>query len=213
MGGLGTLRSHVKVWAVPILHPAFILRGRFADEPAQVLYLKRARELLANPGSAAGGSVPVAPVRPTLVDLHQWEAGLVASGGGCAVDIETAGDHLRCVGMAWLAEPYTPLVVPVRTQGGDLYWSPSDFRDMLVWLWGILADESLQKVFHNGQAFDVPMLEHWGFTVRGYEFDTMLAQHVCYPGMDKGLEFMAKMYLGSPGWKHMVRGETDGEGK
>lgn len=202
------------VTVVPVLHPAFILRGMYAQEPAQIAYLRRAKHI------ADTGELPVTELpansllQPTFEEMLQWEHELRASGDGMAVDIETAGDHIRMIGMAHLAYPHRPIAIHFRTMGGQPYWSGwRDFTEVATWVWRLLADDSLDKVFHNGQAFDVPLLELNGFQVAGYTFDTMLAQHVCYPGMSKGLEYMSKFYLGSPGWKHMVKDEFDGEDK
>ena len=52
-----------------------------------------------------------------------------------------------------------------------------------------------------------------GFTVQNYAFDTMLAQHIAYPELPKGLEFVANLYAGLGGWKKMVKTDSEGEGK
>jgi ribonuclease D len=76
-----------------------------------------------------------------------------------------------------------------------------------------LLASSCPKVFQNGQAFDVPILEANGFTVTNYIWDTLLMQHIAYAEMQAGLEHMARLYCGVNGWKHTIKGEQAGEWK
>ena len=206
------------VVVLPIQHPAFILRGNWAEEPAQIEYLKYAKDIAngqANPlGEVRSFSEPPAGLAgyyptPTLTDLGKWRDQLTDE--SITVDIETAGEHIRLVGFYGSAAGY--LSFPIRVAGGGLYWSDSDFPSAVGWLWDLLSDSSVSKCFHNGQAFDVPMLERSGFVVAGYTFDTMLGMHVAYPGVPKGLEDLAKVYLRCGGWKQLVKIEGEGEAK
>lgn len=221
-------------YIVPLLHPAFIQRGQFAQEPAQILYLKRIKQISLTgkwPALKAGEAPPGAILYPTLEDMHQWEKELwepedpsssqinvYAPGGlgwvtkGCTVDIENAGDHITIVGLCRLKD-LVSIVIRFRRKKGELYWtSISRLRAVISWLSGILFNDAIPKVFHNGQAHDIPILEKSGFITRNYSFDTMLAQHIAYPELPKRLEFVASLYTGVSGWKRMV-GEDEGEGK
>lgn len=203
-------------WAVPLLHPAYILRGQFAEEPAQVEYLKRAKEIASGKDyeeedfNRVPEGVWYRP-SPTLGTLDEFRQ-RVGAAPVLAVDIETAGDHLRLVGL-YCDATRSYLGFPVRTPGGGVYWNPQDLPVAVGWLWDLLSDPDVGKVFHNGQAFDVPMLERNGFVVRGYAFDTMLGMHIAATGVPKDLEYLSKLYLGKSGWKGMVKGEVEGEGK
>ena len=201
---------------LPIQSPSYILGGNWSEEFAQIEYLKYAKEL-------ASGVEPNRPdfsqpppgiafvYQPTLTDLYKFQANI--GPGGVVCDIETAGDHLRLVGLL-ARDNLDYLGFPLRSQGGSEYWSRADLPAAVGWLWELLANPSVSKTFHNGQAFDVPVLERNGFVVAGYEFDTMLGMHVAYPGVPKGLEDLSKVYLRAGGWKSLVRGvEETGEGK
>jgi uracil-DNA glycosylase len=203
-------RSH---FTLGILHPSAVMRGQWSEEPHQIEYLKQAKAIadgldpiLDPEAHLQGDSITT----PSLADLYNWEARL--SGEGVAVDIETAGDHIRLVGLCDLAPPHHYLGFPVRDVGGKQWWG-ADFRAAVEWLWRFLANDKIGKVFHNGQAFDIPMLERNGFVVGGLVFDTMLGMHIAATGVPKGLETLAKVHLGWPGWKDMVKGELEGEGK
>ena len=204
-------------WLVlPIQSPSYILGGNWAEEPAQVEYLKYAKELTNGlEHSRPDFSQPPPGVafiyQPTLTDLHKFQANI--GPGGVVVDIETAGDHLRLVGLL-ARDNLDYLGFPLRSQGGAGYWSQSDLPAAVQWLWELLADPNVPKTFHNGSSFDVPMLERNGFVVSGYVFDTMLAAHVAYPGVPKGLEELTKVHLRAGGWKSLVKMDAEtGEAK
>lgn len=72
----------------------------------------------------------------------------------------------------------------------------------------LLADESIQKVFHN-ELYDKPILKWNGFPVKGETFDTMLAHHSAHPGLSHGLQRVAAQYYLVKGWKSEYRSEGD----
>ena len=199
------------MWVVPILHPAFILRGNFAEEPAQVLYLKRAKEIDEKGWELFDSSTPPkgAVLKPTVQDLVAWERGVGPR--GVTVDIECARRRLRCVGLCRI-DDLVPLVVPLLGQGGAHLWSPEDYGSVVRWLQRFLAGP-VPKWFHNGLSFDIPILRHSGYDVGGYAGDTLLAHHIAYPEMPKRLAYLANLYLGIGGWKQLVREDDEGENK
>jgi hypothetical protein len=100
--------------------------------------------------------------------------------------------------------------VSFRQQHGALTWSLADTAAVAQLLDDVLCDPKVPKVFHNGQAFDIPYLEGIGFgPVQGYAGDTMLAQRYLYPDMPAKLEFVAGLYARIPAWKWMAK--LDGE--
>lgn len=213
----GEFRLIDGVWYVYLLHPAAVMRGAWQEEPSCVKTLQRAWRLATtvdeptlpiNYSAPPPGSI----LEPKLADLFAWESFIGPA--GITVDLETAGSHIRLVGLCTTDAPHRCLVLPFRRQGGVPYWTNYDeFSAAATWLWRLLADESVPKVFHNGISFDIPVLELNGFSVRGEVFDTMLAQHVALPELPKALEYIAKLYLGVPGWKWLARADTEGEGK
>lgn len=203
-----------QVWAVGLLHPAFILRGQWSQEPAQVLYLKRAKEIAAHGWTPVDLSRPPrgAITEPVLGDLHTWEETSDLRPGGIAVDIETAGRRIRGVGLCGVSS-LLALWVPFCHAGGAHYWTGGEWTDVERWLGGILGDPTIPKYFHNGLGFDIPILRHNGFRVEGYAGDTMLAHHIAYPEIPKGLKYLSNVYLGVGGWKSLVTEDDEGDGK
>jgi hypothetical protein len=155
-----------------------------------------------------GKPPPNSILNPTLHDLWRFAEGELAE--GVAVDIETAGDFLICIGFARLADE-AAICVPFRGQGGVGYWSDGDLPKAVAWCDDLLGTPSIPLVFQNGQAFDVPRLRRMGFRVEGYAFDTMLAQRYAYPELPADLQFIANLYGDLVPWKWLLRGGEEGK--
>jgi len=192
------------LYGVALLHPAGIARGNWGAEPFQILSLERARWIadrgewpLPSPHEPPPGAI----IEPTLLELIDWWS--AAGPEGVAVDIETAGHHLVCIGFARIRD-LASIVVHILDEQGQAYWSDDEWPHVRNLVADILADPAIPKVFHNGQAFDVLMLERAGFPVAGFTFDTLLAQHIAYAEMPKGLQHCARLYNGAEAWKHLI---------
>lgn len=210
----------MKAWVLGTWHPARILRGGHAlDLPARA-HLRHLAEVA--PAIATGelpatyrdvGEHPTqnCVISPTLPSLWAWGLPRSTLREGVALDIECAGHHLRGVGLCKLSN-LDYLWLPFRSQGGQQYWTASALPRAVEWLYDLLADESIPKVMHNGQSFDVPYLEELGFVVRGYAeggADTMLMQHLAYPEQPKGLNYCATLYARLPQWKQLSKVEEE----
>jgi len=200
-----------------LLHPAHISRGQWAKEPAQLRYLRRAvavSKAYAHPPELIDTSTPPpnAITQPTLDDLHPFEAGIDEK--GVAVDIEDPSDLLMGIGFCRLSD-FTSIYIPFRHLAGALYWpSHTQFTRAVDWCDYILGSPGIPLIFHNGPSHDIPNLLIRGFHITNVAFDTMLAAHVAYPEMPKGLQFQATFHLGIPVWKHLVKPDEDAaEGK
>lgn len=199
-------------WSIGLLHPAFILRGNWKEEPAQVVYLRRAKEIAKGGWEAFDASRPPqgAILHPKIPDdLLHWEKGV--GPGGVSVDIECANRLLRCVGLCRLDDGIS-IVVPLVGQGGKPAYAPEDLSSVRRWLKGFLANQ-VPKYFHNGLAFDIPILRHNGYTIGNYAGDTMLMHRIAYPEVPKSLKYLANLYLGIGGWKSLVSQDDEGEEK
>jgi hypothetical protein len=217
-GDIGNLVGTApEVPTISLQSPSYITGGNWSEEPAQVKFLRYANDIATGvvDGYAQRPDFTKPPpgvafdFAPTLAGLATWRSAL-PDPATVVVDIETAGDHIRLVGL-YCVTTRSYLGFPIRSVGGGSYWSTVDLPLALSWLFDLLSDPWVEKVFHNGQAFDVPMLERNGFVVDGYNYDTMLAAHVAYPGVPKGLEELAKVHLRGGGWKRMVKGTDEGE--
>jgi hypothetical protein len=211
-------------YILPLLHPAsFEYSKRNAPkEPAQVTYLKRVARHLKD------GTVPEivdyseppkgGVIFPTMTDLDGFRLGLGKLSKPCvAYDIENAGNFLLCIGM-WAVDledwsVHQGICLPFKLQGGKEYWEKeTDHLAAVKWLYDLLADEGIASAFHNGVTHDVPMLEGWGFEVRGRMLDTMVIAHYTYPEMPKGLAYLSTLYLGAGVWKDLVKEDEKDDG-
>lgn len=213
--------------SISLVHPAAIVRGSWELDPLQVTSLERAKDYVEGRLSPRDlNSLPQGAVLyPTLEDLEEFSRDPGGLASGLAVDIESAGRHLICVGLTRLSD-LGYLCVRFRKEGGYLYWpSFTQLYQAVEWLDNLLGDPSIPLYFHNGQAFDVPELTHFtyqdgewhGFRLAGFTdlgYDTMLVQLTAMAGFPKSLQFCATYHLGFPVWKTLVSEDEEGaEGK
>ena len=202
------------IWLAPIWQPSAILRGAWAQDPFQPIYLKRAKAIaeghephVLEPNEPPPGAL----LDPTPAEMWHWYGG-ITSGDLVAVDIEAAGPHITCIGMCRLSD-LVAIVFRFRNCGGLPELEDIDTRIEICDL--VLARKDVGLVFQNGQAYDIPQLELSAFVVEGYwdiGFDTMLGGFCCYPDPPKDLQFLACVYGGFSPWKHTVKAEV-GENK
>jgi hypothetical protein len=148
--------------ALPILHPAFVVRGMWPLEPAQTRFLRRAWQLAQQPADALPRAIvdvreppPGANPTPTLDDLRHFVAtsrGLADRRMAC--DIEGTGGRLIGIGWCRLADEQT-IYVPFLDADAP-YWHDHEWPEVDGMVRELLA---FPLIMHNGQSFDVPFLE------------------------------------------------------
>jgi len=205
----------------PIQHPGAIVRGAWSKEPCQETYLRRLGKLVKGkvpmPDIDISKPPPNTILFPTLKDLENFTLES-ENYDAVSIDIENAGPHIICIGFTNLSINSGAIggtiCLRFRRRGGGTYWkSRSELLDVVQWLYAVLDDPRLGKVFHNGVVYDVPILQSLGFRVRGRLIDTLNLQHACYPEMSKGLQFTATLYNWAPCWKRLTDEEDEGDGK
>jgi len=215
----GSSTGSSSVYVSPILHPSYIIKGKWALEPAQVTYLRRIAKILAGdrPTIPDVAAYPPSLTIPAVPDqLDEWLEGLPPPGEGdrrLAADIEGIGNVLIGIGFCRFEDEAT-IYVPFRRTGGELYWTdPKSQRRAVEWLDRVLSDPTIGKVFHNGNTFDIPFLEQFGFEVGGFVDDTMVGQAYIYAEMPKRLEFLGTLWAGLPSWKYLSKVGEEGDDK
>jgi hypothetical protein len=185
-------------------------------EPAQKLILRRLVQDMREPGLEPPLASRLEPplgslLFPTIPEIESYLTD-PRMRNGVAVDLETAGPVLRVVGFCRLADP-APIVVWFHYQTGVPAWP--EHRELVLvrsMVARCLADPGIPKWFHNGQAFDVPQLEGFGFEVNGYDLggDTMVYQRHSMPEQPANLQWEAIHYLPRfPAWKHVMAGNEE----
>jgi len=207
-----------ELWIAPILHPAYILRGKWALDPFQPTYLATAKRLAAGEYRPLDINEPPpgADLHPTQDSLLDWRRGIEEIkpfGRACVIDIENAGNHLTVIGCLRLCDSRS-VILHFRGMGGALSGpSYSELRFRIRFLYELLADPEITLIFQNGCCHDIPILEGIGFRVEGYCFDTLVGAHAAWPECPKDLQFLAKTYPDEPipAWKHLIDAEEDGK--
>lgn len=196
---------------LPVVHPASIMRGRFALEPAQVSYLKR---LAADPHAEpidVSQPPPLCNPTPSLEDLREFVANLQLY-PAISFDVENAGPHLVCCGVLALTEEFEPgpgVCFRFRRKGGEPWWPWEQHLEVVTLLDSILSDPRYTKVGHFIVQHDIPLLEFLGFVVNGQVLDTSVLLHGVHSEFPKGLAWAATLFCGAPAWKHIKDDKED----
>ena len=193
-----SLSSESKV--VASYHPAYILPGRSPKEyPIFDNDIRRAVE----ESSFSGLNYPEYNfiIDPRDDELAYWVAKLSCA-PAISVDIETIKKKFKILCVGFGIDEHTAVVIPFRE---------NSFNHMNA-IATVLASNA-KKIFHNGGAFDIPVLEANGLVVHNYAYDTMVNQHVMWPELPKGLEYLSSIYTRQPYYKTAGRGEIPSDQK
>lgn len=186
-----TTRPNCKL--VPTIHPAAVLR-EWSLRNIVVQDLRRARRESSFPEvRRPPWSFVVRPdFRTAFNYLSSLSALLDAGPVTLACDIETRSKQIACVGIA--KSKLDAICIPfMSTERRDGYWAEEEERLLVIALRNVLTHPNARVVFQNG-AYDLQYFAHqWGFLPRICD-DTMLMQHVCFPGLRKGLDFLSSLY-------------------
>lgn len=137
----------------------------------------------------------------TVGEVLEW-LDYFASRDIVSVDIETPSYIGEMVSFALSSEPNISASFSLHEPQWDLMDEAMIFRGLQK----VLGNPNSKKVFQNG-VFDVWFLSsRYGFIVRGPIHDTMIAHHVQYSELPKGLGFLGSLYCGAQAyWKDMVK--------
>lgn len=178
---------------IPTYTPTFLMR-KWECKPFCVRDLQRVRDIAANPKYYTYPlyDFTIAPtfsqVRSRLVSL----LGVVSGGTplSLAVDIETIARHISCIGIAWSARE--ALCIPFMTLDGH-YWSEDEEIEIQFLLRSLLTHPLCLGIGQNFNYDNQHFAKHLGY-LPSISFDTMIAQHVLFPGIPKSLDFLSSMY-------------------
>ena len=101
--------------------------------------------------------------------------------------LDTIGDKL--VGLSFSIEPHTGYYVPIHSNHNG----SEAFLEILC---PVLESDKIAKVGQNIK-FDYLMLKSYGITMRGYFFDTMVADYLCDPDSNRhNMKVLSEKFLG-----------------
>jgi uracil-DNA glycosylase len=148
-------------------------------------------------------------IEPTLEDLDEFFTRFVYSNLSqiVAVDIETSGNQITCIGFA--AGPRVAIVIPFvdERRKNRSYWADKN-SECKAWeiVRKVLGDRRVKKVFQNG-LYDLAFI--WrsvGIATLGAEEDSMLLHHALQPEALKGLAYLGSVYADEGAWKSERKG-------
>lgn len=178
---------------IPTYHPAAIMRD-MSLEPDFKMDLKRsARELTYREIRYPAWDFVIAPSYADTVAFLQDILNKAVEGSvWLAVDIETARRQIACVGIATSAQ--RAICIPfLHQQKREGYWSYSEEIDITILLRQILTHPNVRCVFQNGMYDLQYFAAQWGY-LPNLLGDTMVQQHLCWPGRRKSLDYMSSYY-------------------
>jgi uracil-DNA glycosylase len=147
-------------------------------------------------------------IEPTLEDLYEFDQLYIQSCERLAVDIETAGNIITCIGFAPRRD--VALVIPfVRSlRARTTYWPTVGIeRKVFQFIKEVLCRPT-PKIFQNG-LYDIAFIYRvWGIGVVNADQDTMLLHHALQPESLKSLEFLGSIYTDEGAWKQMRESKT-----
>lgn len=186
---------------LPTYHPAAVAR-EWSLRPIVIANLDKARRQSIFPEFRR----PSRKIwlRPTLLDLANYERDFIRPADSLAADIETKQDQITCIGFA--PSPETAIVIPFFCENGANYW-PSLQEELSAWSYVKHWLAMKPTTFQNG-LYDINFLwSRYGIPVPLATEDTMLLHHAMQPELEKGLGFLASCYTEEASWKFMGKGK------
>ena len=181
------------ITVIPTYTPAQIMRQWEVKGFCQ-RDLQRVRDIAREPGYYAYPTYSFLP-SPTFTQAKDTLLSLLAiplSGKRLplACDIETIARHISCIGVAWSCRE--ALCIPFLTLDGH-YWTEEEEIELMFLLRSLLT-HPLTEVFGQNFNYDNQYFAKYLGFLPNLSFDTMIAQHVLFPGIPKALDFLSSMY-------------------
>lgn len=168
----------VRIPLVPMLHPREVLKMDKWGKRAQADWYRVAR-IVRNGFERIDRMHVINPSRDE-VDRFEEEVERAGENGILAIDIETWGNRLSCVGFA--LDRGKSITIPCTGE----------------WWWGIdaakrLCESKIPKVLCNG-CFDWYWLDSYGIELKNYLWDVQYMHHALDPMESHSLDFLASIY-------------------
>lgn len=188
---------------IPTFHPSYILQGGYEARHVTILDLQKARRESEYPEIRRPQRTIY--TEPLLGDLEQFYAGHILPAKRLAVDIETRGNVITCIGFAPTIDVALVLPFEDHRNASGRYWGSKE-AEVAAWRWVKKALASpCEKVFQNG-LFDMHRLwRTYGVPVTNARHDTMLLHHALMPESPKGLDYLGSIYTSESAWKLGIR--------
>lgn len=176
---------------IPIYHPATIQKA-WSFRPVTVQDLRKVKRESTSPFlTPPNHNIEIFPSHNRVVSyltdlIHRADMGEHLR---LSVDIETIRRAISCVGVA--TSPSEALVIPVRTK--EEFWSESELLQICT-LFRRLTTHPNVGCFGQNFSYDMQYFIFEWLTWPNVCDDTMVMQHICYPGTPKKLYYLASLY-------------------
>lgn len=190
---------------LPIYHPAAILRD-WSLRAVTVLDLAKAKRESEFPEIRRPERTVY--IEPDLDDMEWFFITHLLSAQMIAIDIETRGNQITCIGFAPSAGISMTVPFVDERKPSNSYWSTIE-AESRAWTWVRKACAlPAKKLFQNG-LFDMNfMWKGYGIWINNPADDSMLAHHALQPESEKGLGFLGSVYSNESSWKLLNRKST-----
>jgi len=187
---------------IPTVHPAYVLRGNFADSYTLIHDLIRIREQSRfEEVRSTERSLLIPKAFDEAVDFFYH----CISAESVGFDIEVVNEEVFCFALGLSSKEV--MTFPLVTEEGADYWTPEQERVLWENL-AFLLNKGPQLVLQNCM-FDLTfMLRKMGMATRWERadgttriHDTMIAQAILTPDLPKGLDYIASIYTNEPYYK------------
>lgn len=203
----------IEAYLTPTFHPAAVLRD-MRKQHAVVEDLKKAVRIHRDGGPTLipkaereGGKMPLWATHPARRDVEGWFESHRHQ--RLAVDFEaTLRRKIYCVAF-WPVDDWLEtqgICVPIRSKGGALYWEKQDSLEILCIMEEVFTSPAWPIIGQNYVGYDGPLVkEKWGFDTNGFDQDTMVAHHLCYPELAHSLAYQSSMVTDLGAYKLEVK--------
>lgn len=181
------------VKVLPAYHPAAILRQwswravavhdfRRAAKEAQTPEITRPQYSFLLRPSFEAAAAALALLEAQVREAPMW----------LSVDIETRLGHIACIGIAWSTT--AALCIPLMcSERGEGYWTEDEEVALMMQLQSLLTHPNAQVIGQNFLYDAQYFWRHLRYKPRVYQ-DTMISQHVAFPGTPKSLDYLSSLY-------------------
>lgn len=186
---------------IPTYHPSSSLRGQYILRYYMTADFKKAKVESAYPEIIRP---PINIIIPTTIsECRQWIGYLLNNTSSWSCDIEVVNFEVSAIGFSAL--PELSISFPFYHE----HWTEDEECELWRMMATLLESEHHIKIFQNG-IFDIQFLmTQCGIHAQSTYDDTMIAHHIMYPDMLKGLGFLGSLYCGSREyWKDAVKFEN-----
>ena len=179
-------------------HPASALFNR---SPMNFYYImndiSKAIKLESDP-SLLDNLNPILHVNPSYQDILDFLNEILSSCSETAFDIEATPAQTTC--FSFSLSPSEAMSIPLINNSGNIFSSEQETE---IWRLTsqILESPSIGKIMQNGMFDMMFLVRTLGIKTSHLSFDTMLAQHLAWSDLPKGLDFITSVYTFYPYYK------------